>query len=236
MTVRHPVLLAVVLLAAACRAPATAPVPAKSAVDVKELRARGDAHLSMKEYEAAVQAYRDALAVDSGDVGTRHRLAVALAGLGRSDEAAESFRWVLASAARDSEEARIARQWLGEGEGSRSAKTTMTPPQDDSEGTGRLEGQTQWAELDTAQVRPALQMLLQGDGPLTQGRRYFAKTRLGEPYRFEKVIPGQYRLSAQVGSVRLWDTTVAIGSTGPTSLDLTPKSAVAPPEALRPKP
>ncbi|HXG02425.1 MAG TPA: hypothetical protein VNO23_03280, partial [Candidatus Binatia bacterium] len=90
-------------------------------------------------------------------------------------------------------------------------------------------------ELDPDRPRPWLQILLVGEEGEARGRRYGARTRLNDPYRIERVAAGRYRLMAQVGPVRLWDTPVTVPERGAAVVDLTPSTAVAPPEALRPR-
>jgi hypothetical protein len=74
----------------------------------------------------------------------------------------------------------------------------------------------------TPQTRPfSLQILLQGDDDFTRDRIIPARTRLGEPYTLDRVPPGSYRLTAQVGMIRLWDTRVTVQPGRETALDLT---------------
>lgn len=233
---RHRALIAVVVLAAACQSPGPTPGPTGSSTTPEELRAQADAHFAQQRYDAAVTAYREVLGTDDRNVAVRHRLAVALAHLGRADEATEAFRSVVEMAPPNSDEARIARQWLVEREGPRQAvaAATVAPAAEETIGSGRVEGKTEW-NLDPSHVRPSLQLLLQGDDPGTQNRRYWARTSLGEAYSFEGVVPGRYRLTAQVGPIRLWDTRVSVLGSGPTAVDLTPRTSVAPPQALHPR-
>lgn len=235
---RPQVLLAAALLTAACQGPAPSPAPVQSGASPEELRARADAHFAEKNYDQAVAAYRDALAADERNLAVRHRLAVALAQLGRGDEAAEVFHAVIAQAPPGSDEARIARQWIAERESPAQpvGATTLSPSTGaETGGTARVEGRTEWAHLDPSRARPNLQLLLQGDEVGTQGRRYWSRTLLGEPYRFDNVAPGRYRLIAQVGSVRLWDTSVTVAGPGTIEVDLTTQKSPAKPDALRPR-
>jgi hypothetical protein len=100
--------------------------------------------------------------------------------------------------------------------------------------TGRVKGKTQWTELERSAQRLTLQILMQGDEALTEGRYYGTRVRLNEPYEITGIAPGRYRLSAQVGPIRLWDTKINVAEANPTVLDLTPAISVAPPNALRP--
>jgi len=238
---RLHLLVAIAALATACQSsvpPASGPTA--STPDLAALRVRGDSHLALGEYDAAARAYREAIAMDGHDQALRHRLGVALARLGRLDEAAEAFRWVAANSPAGSDEARIARQWLTEREGgdTPAAKRPDRPAVEmvaaaDARPPGRVQGRTEWPDLDPARVRPALQLMLEGDAPDTKERRYAARTLLGDPYSFAGVVPGRYRLMAQVGPIRLWDTRVDVKPGGPTAIDLLPAISVAPKDALR---
>lgn len=97
---------------------------------------------------------------------------------------------------------------------------------------GRLEGQSRWTRLERGHPAPRLKILLIGADQGTQGRRYAARTLLNQPYQFEGVEPGAYRLVAQVGMIRLWDLPVTIPGGGTTRLDLTEAAAAAPAHAL----
>jgi tetratricopeptide (TPR) repeat protein len=242
MMMRLRTLVAVAALAAACQSSAPpAPAPTASTPDLATLRARGDTHLALGEYEAAATAYREAVALDGANQGLRHRLGVALARLGRLDEAAEAFRWVVDNGGGGSEEVRIARQWLAErdaaakGDARRPERPVFEKTADPAAArdAGRVEGRTEWADLDPALVRPILQVVLEGDAPDTKGRRYAARTSLGDPYSVADVPPGRYKLMAQVGPIRLWETRVDVKPGGPTAVDLLPATSIAPKDALK---
>jgi tetratricopeptide (TPR) repeat protein len=229
-------LLLVVFLFAACQAPPVgAPGPAQPRASLEQLQAEGDAHLALRDYDAAVRAYQAAFDQDGDRLAARHGLAVALSHLGRSDEAARMFRWIAEHAPAHSDEARIARQWLGP---AAAPPGPVAATQETEAGGGRLgevRGRTEWPDLDQALARPSLQILLEGEDPATRGRRYWGRVALNDTYRFAGVEPGRYRLRAQVGPIRLWDTTVAVQAAGPTVLDLTAATSVARPDALRPR-
>ena len=106
---------------------------------------------------------------------------------------------------------------------------------DDGRLVGTVRGQTEWSNLTPGTVA-TLQILLEGDDGGTRDRRYWAKVRLNRPYEITDVAPGHYRLRAQVGPVRLWETRVVVERGRPAIVDLTPATAVASAEALRPTP
>jgi hypothetical protein len=59
---------------------------------------------------------------------------------------------------------------------------------------------------------------------------------LNEPYAIPDVPAGQYQLMAQVGPTRLWDQPITVEEGKTATIDLTPTTAVAPADALRPPP
>jgi tetratricopeptide (TPR) repeat protein len=225
------------LFAAACSRPPTPPAAVESPRSFADLAAEGDQHLAAQVWERAARAYEAALGLDPGSAHVRYRLGVAYAALGRRDDAARAFEWVADHGPADRDEVRLARQWLVEA-GRRAGaarEEPVTPRADQAAASGQLHGRTEWRDLDPERPVPNLQLLLVGEDGEARGRRYGARTRLNEPYRFERVAPGRYRLMAQVGPIRLWDTFVSVPETGTTVLDLTQATAVAPADALRPR-
>ncbi len=231
-------LLALVVAAlAACQRPAPTSPVAEIRRSFDELAAEGDGHLAAEAWAAATRAYEAALAQDPSSLPVRYRLGVAYAALGRSDDAARAFEWVVDHGAADRDEVRLARQWLVDA-GRRPGPTrpeAVAQPADEPATAGQLQGRTEWRELDPDRPVPHLQILLVGEDGSARGRRYGTRTRLNEPYRFERVAPGRYRLMAQVGAIRLWDTAVTVPETGTAVLDLTQATAVAAADALRPR-
>jgi hypothetical protein len=215
--------------------PAPAPRTDSTTPSVDQLQAEGDARFERGDYEGAARAYEQALLYDPQNVALRYLAGVALARAGRLDEATAAFLWVTDHGRPDREEVRLARQWLAEAgvkaASARPSSGDRAAAPGDPGPSGQLKGRTQWSGLDPAR-RPNLQILLEGDDPATRGRRYWAKVPLNEPYEIAGVVPGRYRVMAQVGPVRLWDTTVDIKPEGPTLVDLTPSTSVAPPDAL----
>lgn len=196
----------------------------------------GDAALARADWPAAITAYRKAVDRDPAGVKPRYGLGVALSHLDRADEAAGAFEWVVEHAAAAAEEARLARQWLAARSGAASPAVTARPEEDEHGLLGRLEGRTEWRDLDPERPKPTLQLLLESDDPAPIGRRYWARTRLNDRYEFPRVAPGRYRLVAQVGPVRLWEARAVVREGQPTVLDLTTATSIAPPDALRPRP
>jgi hypothetical protein len=230
--------LAVALLVASCeRAPRPAAVRPSATQSFEELRAEGATRLAARDWEGALRAYQAALAAEPDRLDVRYGLAVALSHLDRAEEAAQAFTWVVQHGSPDDEAVGVARQWLaslarpatGEERSERAATS------DDRRASGTVRGRTEWPDLTPGTVA-TLQILLEGDDGGNRDRRYWAKVRLNEPYEIADVVPGGYRIRAQVGPVRLWETRVVVERGRPAIVDLTRTTAVAPADALRPRP
>jgi tetratricopeptide (TPR) repeat protein len=229
------VLLAVVVLVVGCdRAPRRVATP-PAVQSFEELRADGAARLAARDWEGALRAYQAALAVQADNREVRYGLAIALSQLDRVDEAGQAFAWIVEHGSPDDESVRVARQWLA----STARPSTGEPTSgraaagDSGRGLGTVRGQTEWPHL-TPGITATLQILLEGDDAGTRDRRYWAKVGLNRPYEIADVAPGNYRLKAQVGPVRLWETRVAVERGRAAVVDLTRATAVASADALRP--
>jgi hypothetical protein len=232
--------LFIVLAAAGCAnppGPTSAPRVSEPAPTARELGDEGDARLKRGDYAGAAQVYEQILRSYPKSVRIRYLLGVALAQADRVKEATAAFLWVVDHGRPDREEVRLARQWLAEARVTPTRSTTAAdvaraaaPGGPDAEGL--LKGQTQWN--DPEHRRLSLQILLNGDEAATRGRRYWTKVPLNEAYEITGIVPGRYRAMAQVGPIRLWDTSVDVKPKGPTFLDLTPTNSIARPDALNP--
>jgi hypothetical protein len=184
------------------------------------------------DWAGAVVKYREALRGAPDDLQLRFALGSALSHLERRDEAAEQFRWVVEHGRPSASEVSMARQWLLEADAANvpaEAQRATTAAKVDPSSTGKLQGKTTWPGISPDSFRLTLQVLLVGDDEANRGRILQVRTRLGEPYAFASVPEGQYRLSAQVGAVRLWDAPVSVSAGKATVLDLTPeRSPVSP--------
>jgi tetratricopeptide (TPR) repeat protein len=211
---------------------------ANARTDVRALQADAHQRLEGGDYEGALRAYQDALRVDSSNLTLRYHVGVALSHLNRREEAIAAFRWVVDYGAPGSPEARIARQWLSDA-GVPVGRPEFSPlPAVERAGAespaGGLRGRTEWTRLDPKHTIPELQILLDGNEPSTQGRRYWTRVPLNSLYGFSNIKPGRYRLLAQVGMTRLWDLVVTVKEGETAVVDLTPPASVAPPTALLP--
>jgi hypothetical protein len=73
-----------------------------------------------------------------------------------------------------------------------------------------------------------VQILLVGEDSFTKGHMVKVTTRLGQPYSAQ-LPAGSYRLMAQVGSIRLWDSQVTVLPGLDTTFDLTPNQSLVSP-------
>ena len=231
----HLAWLAVAVFVAGCeRAPRPVAVRTSVTQSFEELRADGAVRLAARDWEGALRAYQAALAAQPDRLDVRYGLAIALSHLDRADEVVQAFTWIVEHGSPEEESVRVARDWLasvarpstGEPRSERAATS------EDGRALGTVRGRTEWHNL-TPGPPPTLQILLEGDDGGNRDRRYWAKVRLNEPYEMTDVVSGSYRLKAQVGPVRLWETRVGVEHGRPTIVDLTRATAVAPAEALR---
>lgn len=232
------VLLAVLVLVVGCdRAPRRVSAPPPVTRSFEELSADGAARLAAGDWNGAVVAYQTALSAQPDNLDVRYGLAVALSHLDRADEAVQAFTWVVQHGSPDSEAVHVARQWLASASRPSPAEPPPAPAAatDEKPGQSGVRGRTEWPLLPPG-TPATVQILLEGDDAANRDRRYWAKARLNEPYEIADVAPGSYRLKAQVGPVRLWDTRVVVERGPPAVVDLTRATAIASTEALRPRP
>ena len=232
------VLLAVAVFVIGCnRAPHPVAARPTAPQSFDELSADAAARLAARDWEGALRAYQAALAAEPDRLDVRYGLAIALSQLDRADEAVHAFTWIVEHGAPDEEAVRVARQWLA----SAARPSTGVPTSggaaagDGGRLAGTVRGQTDWPNLTPGTVA-TLQILLEGDDGGTRDRRHWAKVRLNRLYEIIDVAPGRYRLRAQVGPIRLWETRVMVERGRPAVVDLTPATAVASADALRPAP
>ena len=117
------VLGALALFALAYQKP---PAARGSAVVAPEVAADAQAALARRDWPTAAPLFRLALRRDPHDPALHYGLAVCAAYQESHDEANREFRWVLRHAPASSEEARVARDWLGKTE-DRATPATSRP-------------------------------------------------------------------------------------------------------------
>lgn len=219
------------LAACGSRPPGDASTRAAVLVDEGEnVAAAGD-------FARAIVLYEVALRLDPTSLRGRFALGAALSQLERVEATAEQFRWVVQHGAPGRPEVRIARQWLATAAGlaprvvaraPAPPPAVASPPVPEPKG-GIVRGRTEWPDLPPDRYQLTLQILLIGDDPDTRGHLVGGRTRLGEAFVIRNVPEGAWRLTAQVGMVRLWDTRVDVRAGRPTVVDLTPEGALISP-------
>ncbi|MBI2544067.1 MAG: tetratricopeptide repeat protein [Candidatus Rokubacteria bacterium] len=198
-----------------------------------QLKAEGDQLAGRGEYEAAAVKYQQAVRQEPGDASMWFALGTALSHLGRREETVEAFRRVLQLGTPESQEVQVARRWLvsagvlsesGACASASEGRATADPsaaPQPPSGPMGGLRGKTEWKGV-TPENLIMVKIILSGDEPATQGRTFARSINLGQPYAFEKVAPGNYRLMASAGRTQLWDERVYVEADKQTVLNLSP--------------
>jgi tetratricopeptide (TPR) repeat protein len=206
--------------------PAAGTGAVRKAMGVEQLRAEGIAQMEKGRYEGALRAFVEALSRQPDDVGLHYLLAVTYSHLDRKDDAILAFRYVVQHGKAGSQEVEAATRWLA-GVGMLAVPVAPPAPADQPElATSSMEGRIVWADLEPDRVLPRMQMQLEGTSASNRGKRYGIHVHVNGNYLFPKVIPGDYRLRAQIGYTRLWDMDVTVND-GKTVLDLTQDNAVA---------
>ncbi len=214
------------LLLGCQQSPPPGPVNAPPQSPASQLQGEGDALAARGDYAAAAVKYQAAVSREADDVSLHFALGVALSHLDRRGETIEQFRWVVTRGVPGSAEVQAARRWLvaaGElGETAPLASSASSPMAEpaaaEPPSTGKLMGKTE-ASGETSEVNLALTRLNKLGGEPTASKT----VKLGEPYEFDGVLPGGYRLTAQnpaTGTV-LWDLEVTVTAKQETTLDLT---------------
>ncbi len=220
---RRLLLAAAALLLVGCQqAPAPAAIPVGSLT--KQLKAEGDTLAARGDYAAALVKYQEAARQEPGDVTVWFAVGTALSHLKRHDEAVEAFRRVVDLGRPDSPEVDIARRWLISA-GELSHVTFAASAQDASGGAqvdgpkGTLRGKVQLQGEDP-KVRPRIKLVLSGGDSASRGKSLARSVVVGEPYSFDDVPAGEYRLTAYSGQTQLAEERVAVEADRQTVMDL----------------
>ena len=229
---RLAVVLFLALLLGCQQSPAPGPAPVGSLT--LRLKAEGDALAARGDYEGAAVKYQAAANQEPEDVSIRFALGSALSHRGRREETVEQFRFVLARGKPDSPEVQAARRWLiaaGElteavtfapsaiAQLEASPAAAAPPPQASQPPLpgGKVRGRTAL----TGQPREIALVLANQDE--AKRNMAFTKTlKLGEPFTFDDIPPGTYRLTVEdtEDDSELWDVEVTVASGKETVLDL----------------
>lgn len=223
----HAVVVTLVLAATACGTPpGSVSRTAEPGAEALRVFEQGDCN-------AAAPLLREALVDAPRQVRVHYALAVCASHLDIRQEAITEFQWVLAHASADTEEARVARDWLTavgvlrqrvEDAPAASVPTSGGP----DVGRTTVAGQVAWGE-GTAPVRTShLQLFLQGrPGTPTEGFQYLARTDGEGRFEFRQVPPGRYKLTDKLGKKPIWRLGVDVPADGTLSVPLTSENSRA---------
>jgi tetratricopeptide (TPR) repeat protein len=209
--------------------PAKAPLGSLTA----QLKAEGDQLAARGEYEAAVVKYQAAVRQEPGEAPLWFALGTALSHLDQREGTIRAFQRVLELGRPNSQEVEVARRWLvsagvltaslsfassgGSGSDSGAATASSGPK-------GTLRGKTEWKGI-TPEHAISVKLIISPEESTTRGQSFSRSIRLGQPYTFENVPSGAYRLEASAGQTHLWDEKVYIETDKQTVLNLTPANS-----------
>ncbi len=207
------------------------PVVQSSSLDPAE---RAVALAELGDYEGASRLYQEALAVTPEDTSLWYAKGVALSHLNQRKETEEAFRYVVNRGNADSEEVRLARQWLiSAGILARPVVFTATAETTEAaEAKAILKGKVSWGEPERGKAPLKARIVIQGVNGAAQGKRFTKRVALGQVYRFDRLPAGSYRLVAVVEGERLWDLTVDVEDDKETVHDLSKETSSNPTVAL----
>ena len=227
---------AVIFLVACQQSPPPGPAKAPVGSLTAQLRAEGDQLAARGEYAAAVVKYQAAVNQEPGEASIWFALGTALSHLGQREGTIEAFRRVLQLGSPGSEEVQVARRWLVSA-GVLSESVALAPASVSRATTeptaagqpppgpkGMLRGKTEWKGVSPENLI-MVKIILSGDEPTTQGRSFARNIKLGEPYAFENVPPGSYRLMANAGRTQLWEERVYVETDKQTVFNLSPANS-----------
>lgn len=202
--------------------PEFTPAPPPLTADAGSLAERARVAADVGDYEEAWRLYYEALDVAPEDVSLWYGLGVTLSHLNRRADTAVTFQRVVEHGQPDSAEVKFARQWLVNA-GVLAEPVTFTIAAEEVDVRGdkaMLKGQTAWGDPDPSRPVLKAQLLLQGLSGAAEGQRFHTRVTLGEPYHFERLPAGTYRLLGGVAGHRLWDVMLSVEDGTQISLDL----------------
>ncbi len=195
---------------------------------------RAVALADLGDYEGASRLYQEALSSAPEDASLWYALGVTLSRLNQRKETEEAFRYVVNRGNPDSEEVRLARQWLiSAGILARPVVFTATAETAEAaEPKATLKGKVTWGEPERGKAPLKARIVLQGLKGAAQGKRFTTQVALGRAYRFERLPAGSYRLVGVVEGQRVWDLTVDVEDAKETVYDLSKETSSNPTVAL----
>lgn len=231
---------AIIFLLGCQQSPSLEPAKAPLGSLTAQLKAEGDQLAARGEYEAAVVKYQAAVRQEPGEAPLWFALGTALSHLNQREGTIEAFRRVVELGRPNSQEVEVARRWLvsagvltaslsfasstaGESGSDSGAATASSGPK------GTLRGKTEWKGI-TSEHAISVKLIISPEESTTRGQSFSRSIRLGQPYTFENVPSGAYRLEASAGQTHLWDEKVYIETDKQTVLNLTPASSPVSPD------
>lgn len=218
------------ITAAGCQRP---PVPAAPSVRATEVddAAEGDKAFDRQDWATAASHYR--LAVQKAPAARilHYRLAIAASWLDRRDEATTEFEWVVANAPVDSEEARVARDWLASAvkpSVAGAATSSDTAAKDDWAGDSGVHGRVVWNDgqgLEPLQ-RYQIHLYALGEDGKSKGISFRVRTDRDGSYRFEKIPPGTYKMTDNNVRDPKWRLKIQVKHGEDALIDLGPDNSV----------
>jgi len=195
---------------------------------------RAAALAELGDYEGASRFYHEALTLTPDDTSLWYALGVTLSRLNERKETEEAFQYVVNRGNPDSEEVRLARQWLvSAGILARPVVFTATvETAEAAEAKAILKGKVHWGEPERGKAPLKARIVIQGVNGAAQGKRFTARVALGQAYRFDRLPAGSYRLVGVVEGERLWDLTVDVEDGKETVHDLSKETSRNPAVAL----
>jgi hypothetical protein len=219
--------LALVLTLSACQQSSTPQTPRVQETDPATLAREA---FDRKDWAAAAPLLRTAIERDKESLDLHYKLAISASYLSLIDEAVTHFEWVVAHAAQQSEEARIAREWLAAAKSREGATTSARAPDGSREpvsgprvGDSGISGTVTLAEGGgSPELKRRMQVhliALPGQQTVEEGR-FTVRTDQDGRYAFTKIPPGVYKLTNTVAGPPLWRLRVTIAPGRETTLDL----------------
>ena len=226
--------VALILVFFVFRGGGTAPVEPRPLASAPSLVLQADQLAALGEYGAAAEKYRAAVERDPDNVSLRFALGTALSHVGRQEETVEQFRWVVTRGAPGLPEVEVARRWLTNAgvlarevsfappkgpdqEASPQAAAPAPPARKGSVAVGTVKGRTE------LRGTPREIQLVLGSTDDAKKNMAFTKTlKLGEPFQFDNVPPGTYRLTVEdlETDTSLWDLEITVAPGKDTVLNL----------------
>jgi hypothetical protein len=226
--------VALILVILVFRGGGTAPVEPRPLASAPSLVLQADQLAALGEYGAAAEKYRAAVERDRDNASLRFALGTALSHVGRQEETVEQFQGLVTRGAPGSPEVEVARRWLTNA-GVLARDVSFAPPTGpDQEASPQAAAPAPTARqssvaVGTVKGRTELRggareiNLVLGSTDDAKKNMAFTKTvKLGEPFQFDNVPPGTYRLTVEdsENDTSLWDLEVTVAPGKDTVLNL----------------